>query len=76
MMAQNIATRRSRSNSQTRRMSLFCLMGNMGAHDRSDHMALQLGCCLGVVRWILKLVTIVAHAHHSHPSTNATMLFI
>ena len=63
MMAQNIATRRSRSNSQTHRMSLFCLMGNMGAHDRSDPMALPLGCCLGVVCWILKLVTIVSHTH-------------
>ena len=67
MMAQNIATRRSRSNSQTHRMSLFCLMGNMGAHDRSDPMALPLGCCLGVVRWILKLVTIVSHTQsHAH----------
>lgn len=63
MMAQNIATRRSRSNSQTHRLSLFCLMGNMGPHDRSDSMALPLGCCLGVVRWILKIVTIVSHTH-------------
>ena len=30
MMAQNIATRRSRSNSRTHRMSLFCLMGKYG----------------------------------------------